>query len=190
MDQLSTAKETAFKDATWPVELLKVPSASTQDTLIFRKGLLKLIGKVLHHFSSDCLMHLAELISEYFTELSSNLSVFTELSDLPVRYLSKLCSVGFRLNNLVPLDRRNFGLFCKYIASYYEIGFESPLHELLMRLYASDDSKAEEILGFGISWIKGLLDNPALWVSDMIYSDRDADVTGEAEAYLEKHFFT
>ncbi len=45
-------------------------------------------------------------------------------------------------------------------------------------------------MGFGISWIRGLLDNPAIWVSDMIYSDRDAEQTGQAEDYLEKTFFT
>jgi hypothetical protein len=56
--------------------------------------------------------------------------------------------------------------------------------------YLTDNSKAEEILGYGISWIKNLLDNPAIWVSDMLYSDRDADTTGEAETYLEQKFFT
>lgn len=49
---------------------------------------------------------------------------------------------------------------------------------------------AEEILGFGISWIKGLLDNPAIWVSDMLFSDRDPEATGKAEEFLEKTFFT
>ena len=51
-------------------------------------------------------------------------------------------------------------------------------------------TKAEEILGFGISWIKGLLDNPDIWVSDMLFSDRDPESTGQAEEYLEKTFFT
>lgn len=174
----------------WPVELLKVPAASLESTLLFRKGLLKLIAKVLHHFSSDCLMHLADLISQYFTELAAEQNVFIEHETLVLGYLSQLCSVGFKLNNLVPLDRRNFGLFCSFIANYYGLGFESPLHDFLISKYTSDNSKAEEILGFGISWIKGLLDNPAIWISDMIYSDRDADSTGEAEAYLEKAFFT
>ena len=45
-------------------------------------------------------------------------------------------------------------------------------------------------LGFGISWIRGLLDNPAIWVSDLLFTDRDSDQTGEAEEYLEKNFFT
>jgi hypothetical protein len=31
----------------------------------------------------------------------------------------------------------------------------------------------EKIHGFGVSWIKGLLDNPSIWVSDMLFSDRD-----------------
>jgi hypothetical protein len=48
----------------------------------------------------------------------------------------------------------------------------------------------EEILGFGVSWIKGLLDNPSIWVSDMLFSDRDQESTGKAEEFLEKTFFT
>jgi hypothetical protein len=47
-------------------------------------------------------------------------------------------------------------------------------------LYQNDDaliSKGEEIFGFGISWVKGLLDNPGIWVSDMLFSDRDPDQT-------------
>ncbi len=44
--------------------------------------------------------------------------------------------------------------------------------------------KSEEILGFGISFIKGLLDNPSIWVSDLLFSDRDPDVTAQAEDYL------
>jgi hypothetical protein len=51
-------------------------------------------------------------------------------------------------------------------------------------------SKAEEILGFGISFIKGLLDNPSIWVSDLLFSDRDPNSTSQAEEYLEKTFFT
>ncbi len=49
---------------------------------------------------------------------------------------------------------------------------------------------SEEILGFGISWTKGLLDNPSIWVSDMLFSDRDPEATGIAEDFLEKSFFT
>jgi len=35
-----------------------------------------------------------------------------------------------------------------------------------------------------------LLDNPAIWVSDMLFSDRDPESTGKAEEFLEKTFFT
>lgn len=35
-----------------------------------------------------------------------------------------------------------------------------------------------------------MLDNPAIWVSDLLFSDRDASDTGQAEEYLEKQFFT
>ena len=40
---------------------------------------------------------------------------------------------------------------------------------------------AEEVLGFGVTWIRSLLDNPGIWVSDMIFSDRDPEATGQAE---------
>jgi hypothetical protein len=188
LGELSTAKENSFKNADWPVQLLKMPSVSPGHTLMIRKRTLQLIAKVLHHFSSDCLMHLAEVISSYFTELGSVSMDHQEA--LILGYLRQLCSVGFKLNNLVPLDRRNFALFCNYIGNYYSIGFESVLHDNLITKYQQDNSKAEEILGVGISWIKGLLDNPGIWVSDLVYSDRDADSTGEAESYLEKTFFT
>jgi hypothetical protein len=35
-----------------------------------------------------------------------------------------------------------------------------------------------------------LLDNPGIWISDLLFSDRDPDSTGQAEEYLEKTFFT
>jgi hypothetical protein len=52
---------------------------------------------------------------------------------------------------------------------------------MLLAVYQAKDTdeelitKAEEILGFGISWIKGLLDNPGIWISDMLFSDRDPE---------------
>lgn len=68
---------------------------------------------------------------------------------------------------------------------------------MLAQQYLRDDeeddelvAKAEEVLGFGVSWVKSLLDNPAIWVSDMLFSDRDSESTSEAEEYLEKAFFT
>lgn len=67
---------------------------------------------------------------------------------------------------------------------------------MLLAVYQAKDTdeelitKAEQILGFGISWIKGLLDNPGIWISDMLFSDRDPESTGKAEDYLEKSFFT
>jgi hypothetical protein len=100
------------------------------------------------------------------------------------------------MNNIVPLDQRNFQLFCNFIEHYYAIGFQSPLNEMLVKVYSTEgqDEKivalAEEILGFGVTWIRSLLDNPGIWISDMIFSDRDSEQTGQAEEYLEKTFFT
>lgn len=98
-----------------------------------------------------------------------------------LNYIRNLCSLGFKLNNLVPLDKHNFALFCNFIQTYFLIGFDSPLHDMLLAVYQAKDTdeelitKAEEILGFGISWIKGLLDNPGIWISDMLFSDRDPE---------------
>lgn len=67
---------------------------------------------------------------------------------------------------------------------------------MLVKVYSTEGqnekivSLAEEILGFGVTWIRGLLDNPGIWISDMIFSDRDSEQTGKAEEYLEKTFFT
>jgi hypothetical protein len=69
LNELSTAKENSFKNAIWPMELIKIPSSSLENTLTLRKWTLKLIGKVLQHFSSDCLMHLAEIVAAYFAEI-------------------------------------------------------------------------------------------------------------------------
>jgi hypothetical protein len=38
--------------------------------------------------------------------------------------------------------------------------------------------KAERMLGFGISYFKGLLDNTSIWMSDLLFSDRDVEQTG------------
>ena len=83
----------------------------------------------------------------------------------------------------MPLDKHNFGMFCNFIQFFYQIGFSSPLNQHLITIYKNegnkfDDSlmlKSEDILGFGISFIKGLLDNPAIWTSDLLFSDRDPE---------------
>ena len=31
---------------------------------------------------------------------------------------------------------------------------------------------------------------PYIWVSDMLFSDKDPELTGQKEEYLEKEFFT
>ena len=103
-----------------------------------------------------------------------------------MKYIRSICSVGFKLNNIVPLDQKNFGLFCSFIENYYAIGFASNLNDMLVKIYTEgQDEKiatlAEEILGFGVSWIRSLLDNPGIWISDMIFSDRDPESTGQAE---------
>jgi hypothetical protein len=100
-----------------------------------------------------------------------------------MKYLRSLCSVGFKLNNLVPLDTKNFALFCSFIENYYRLAFDSDLHQMLVKTYTLGDDEelvtlSEEILGFGVSWVKGLMDNPSIWVSDMLFSDRDPEATG------------
>ena len=109
-------------------------------------------------------------------------------------YLKSICGLTFKIFNLVPIHKHNFALFCTMIDHFYSISFGSPLNDSLLALYFQQDSdfaaKAESILSFGISFIKGLLDNPALWESDLPYSDRDPESSSQAEDYLENTFFT
>ena len=56
---------------------------------------------------------------------------------------------------------------------FFNIGFESE-NDLVFQAYQnSDDEKlsavAEEILGNSIAYFKGLLEDPSIWRSDMIY---------------------
>jgi hypothetical protein len=79
------------------------------------------------------LLHLAEVISAYFQEVQG---LVTQLEPkIGLKYLRSLCSVGFKLNNLISLDAKNFPLFCSYIENYYRLGFESPLHDHLSKTY-------------------------------------------------------
>lgn len=50
-------------------------------------------------------------------------------------------------------------------------------------------SEAEQVLGFSISFIKCLLENPSIWVSDRILSEREEDENEDIENYLEQNFF-
>jgi len=123
--ELSKAKENAFKHAQWPFELLKAPLTEVR----FRTKALKVCKQVLEFLDLPLLLTLAEVINAYFREIQS---VIAQLdTKVLLKYLRALCSVGFKLNNLVPLDTKNFQLFCSYIENYYLLGFESPLNEKL-----------------------------------------------------------
>lgn len=98
----------------------------------------------------------------------------------------------------MPLDRHQPTTFFNFIEVFYSIGFDqaSEIHQYLIgyyRDYQEDETlitKAERVLSFGITWIKSLLDNPGIWVSDMLFSDRDPEQTNQIEEYLEKTYFT
>jgi hypothetical protein len=125
-------------------------------------------------------------LNHYFQEIAHIIQTQGLDEGVTLKYIRSLCSIGFKLNNIVTLDQKDFGLFCSFIENYYAIGFHSQLNETLAKLYLEGQDEetvtlAEEILGFGISWIKSLLDNPGIWVSDMLFSDRDSDATGQAE---------
>jgi hypothetical protein len=45
-------------------------------------------------------------------------------------------------------------------------------------------------LSYGLNFFKGMLQNPNIWVSDMVFSDQDADSTNEVEQYLASTCFT
>lgn len=135
------------------------------------------------------ILHLSEVISTYFREITLQMAEPVEV----LKYLKALCQLGFSVNNLVHLDQKDFALFCAYLENYYRMAFDSPLNQTLLGLYTSEDEEmrlqAEEILGFGVSWVKSVMENPGIWVSDMLFSDRDSEATGQAEEYLEKTFF-
>ena len=62
---------------------------------------------------------------------------------------------------------------------FFNIGFESE-NDLVFQAYQnSDDEKlsavAEEILGNSIAYFKGLLEDPSIWRSDMIYDFEPED---------------
>ncbi|CDW75637.1 UNKNOWN [Stylonychia lemnae] len=194
MNELSKAKLNSFKVAQWPLQFLKLP---IQDLKIITKA-LKLVKLVTEYQDLQILLQQAEVVNEMFVQVLQTDSS-TVLSNLQnVKLLRNLCSFTFKLLNIVPLDKHNFGLFCNFINYFSQIGFNSQLCVDLNTIYQNvqynfEDSivlKAEDILGFGISFIRGLLDNPSIWVSDLLFSDRDPEITGQAEEYLEKQFFT
>lgn len=90
----------------------------------FRTQALKTAKIVIEFLNVKHLLHLADVLSSYFVELQGA----TETNDEILAYLKQLCSLGFKLNNLVPLERHNFGLFCAYISHFYSLAFDSPLH--------------------------------------------------------------
>lgn len=117
--ELSKSKLNCFNKAEWAVVIVKMPG-----DLGFRTQALKTAKLVIEFLDIKQLLHLAEVLSTYFVELKGA----TEVSELVLAYLKQLCSLGFKLNNLVPLERHNFGLFCVYISHFYSLAFESPLH--------------------------------------------------------------
>lgn len=78
------------------------------------------------------------------------------------------------------------------------IGFESDLNLKIHQIYENKDliydekavSISESLLGFGLSYFKGLLDNVSLWVSDLLFSERDSEASSDAEVFLTNHIFT
>jgi len=52
-------------------------------------------------------------------------------------------------------------------------------------------TKSESILGYSISFIRGVLDNPNLWPNDLPFSEgATPEETGDIEVFLEKEVFT
>ena len=64
---------------------------------------------------------------------------------------------------------------------FFGVGFEGE-NDIVYQAYKSiDDEKlsavAEEILGNSIAYFKGLLEDPAIWKSDMIYDFEPEEAT-------------
>jgi hypothetical protein len=117
--ELSKSQLNSFKGAEWPVVIVKMPGG-----LGFRTQALKTSKLVIEFLDVKHLLHLAEVLSSYFVELQGAKDTPAEI----LAYLKQVCSLGFKLNNLVPLERHNFGLFCAYISHFYSLAFDSPLH--------------------------------------------------------------
>jgi len=63
----------------------------------------------------------------------------------------------------------------------------------LNELYVSDDDefsgKAEQIIGFAISFFYGLLENPSIWVSDVLLSEKGVEESSSIEKFFEEQVF-
>lgn len=135
------------------------------------------------------LLHLAEVASIYIGEVLAQTDALALNTREVLSYVKNLCAVCFGLNNVVHLDKHNFALFCQFNEQFFAIGFQSSLNSGLVNIYKQSAetldeeliSRADTVLGFGVSWFKGLLDNPSIWISDLVFSDRDAESTGQAE---------
>eukprot|EP00347_Sterkiella_histriomuscorum_P023381 403334851 len=192
--ELSHAKLNAFKHAQWPLQLLQLP---IQDMSIKSK-ILNLLHEILTFIELEQLLLISVELDKYFQQIlhSDSSQIVSDVKN--IKFVNSLCQLKCQLLNLVPIDKHNFQLFCNFIQYFYMIGFDSQLNKDLIAVYQNTNSfhdesvvqKAESILGYGVNFIKGLLDNPAIWTSDLIFSDRDPDSTGQAEEYLEKQFFT
>jgi hypothetical protein len=72
------------------------------------------------------------LYSKIHIILNSEINL-TETSNL--KFIKTLGKAVFGLLNLLPLEKRNFQLFCNYINAFYAIGFESSLNTNLTTIY-------------------------------------------------------
>ena len=91
--------------------------------LKFRKKALQIIKQVVQFMNIDLLLLLGQLLNDYFKEIWQIIQVQGLDETVVLKYIRNICSVGFKMNNIVPLDQKNFQLFCSFIENYYAIGF-------------------------------------------------------------------
>ena len=74
--ELSSSKLNSFKQAQWPILLVKTPQAAENPSaaLGFRTMALKVCKLVLQFMDIKYLLHLAEVINSFFHELTSLIS--------------------------------------------------------------------------------------------------------------------
>ena len=93
--------------------------------------------QLVQYMSIDLLLLLAQMLHTFFQEITHVIQTPGLDETVTLKYIRSVCSVGFKLNNLVPLDQKNFGLFCSFIESYYAIGFQSTLNDMLVKVYTT-----------------------------------------------------
>lgn len=118
-----------------------------------------------------------------------------------LRFLKYLTNLIISVNN-IESDYVGFTIVDKINVQaifFFNIGFESENDQVFKAYQNSEDEKlsavAEEILGNSIAYFKGLLEDPYIWRSDMIYDfepeeQKEEQNAVDLEEYIASNIFT